>query len=172
VRNTSGDDTANRQWDGQAALHIKVVQLSPRFVLIMFFASSCICGWHGRFAWSAILRIFTPALTARHRHAASSAAAARVSLHCMVSSRHAPSRNTSSKRRSRVEVGAHVQVLRRCTRVDGRKAYCSALLTSHPPLLPGERFFAPAANSSNAADTPAFPDCNKVRLIHFWRRWL
>jgi hypothetical protein len=53
--------------------------------------------------------------------------------------------------------------------VDGRKAYCSALLTSCPPLVPGERFYSrsSASNSSGAEDTqPMFPDANTVISTH------
>ena len=50
---------------------------------------------------------------------------------------------------------------RRCTRVDGRKAHCSALLTSSPPLIPLQHLF----EHSNASDTdasPKYPDGNVV----------
>jgi len=54
----------------------------------------------------------------------------------------------------------------RCTRIDGRKAFCSALITSCPPLIPNEVFYAPpsAAASSDAEDVPRFPEGNTVRV--------
>ncbi len=103
------------------------------------------------------------AFAAGHEHAAACAAAAAAPLHIMVTSNVTlPSRLSSRARRFR------------CTRIDGRKAYCSALLTSHPPLIPAQTFFRPRAPASNGSDsgsdepqedTPAFPDGTTVRRI-------
>jgi hypothetical protein len=56
----------------------------------------------------------------------------------------------------------------RCTRIDGRKAFCNALLTSCPPLIPADVFYAqPTATArSDAEDAPRFPESNTVRVSH------
>jgi hypothetical protein len=72
-------------------------------------------------------------------------------------------RDTRQRRTARL----HAHTARcRCTRIDGRKAFCSALLTSCPPLIPDDVFYAPpsAAARSDAEDAPRFPESNTVRV--------